>query len=63
MGNISQGKRSSLNAILLVAIINSKHLKKYGMDPIREAIVNDIKLPEQVLTCTVHRPLKKHFLQ
>jgi hypothetical protein len=48
LGNISPEKRSSLNAIQLVAIINSKHLKQYGIDSILEVIMDDISQLEQV---------------
>ena len=48
LGNISPERRSSLNAIQLVAIVTSKHLKQYGIDPILKVIMNDIKQLEQV---------------
>ncbi|CAB4027826.1 Hypothetical predicted protein, partial [Paramuricea clavata] len=47
LGNISPERRSSLNAIQLVAIINSKHLKQYGIDSILEVIMDDVSQLEQ----------------
>jgi hypothetical protein len=47
LGNISP-EISSLNAIQLVATINSKHLKQYGIDSILEVIMDDISQLEQV---------------
>ena len=46
LGNISPERRSSLNAIQLVAIVTSKHLKQ--RDPILKVIMNDVKQLEQV---------------
>ena len=48
IGNISPEKRSHYSAIQLFAIVNSKHLKQYSMDPVLEALMNDIRLLEQV---------------
>ncbi|XP_028418396.1 uncharacterized protein LOC114543726 [Dendronephthya gigantea] len=47
LGNISPDKRSSLGAIMLVAIVNSKHLKEYGVASILNTIMEDIRLLEE----------------
>jgi hypothetical protein len=49
LGNISPEKRSSLGAIQLIAIVNSQHLKKYGVECILEMIMKDIRQLEEVL--------------
>ncbi len=49
LGNISPEKRSSLSAIQLIAIVNSQHLKKYGVESILEVIMKDIRQLEEVL--------------
>ena len=48
IGNISPEKRSHSSAIKQFAIVNSKHLKQYCMDPVLESLMDDIRLLEQV---------------
>jgi hypothetical protein len=48
LGNICPNKRSSYRSIQLFAIVNSNHLKNYGMVRILEVLMDDIRLLEQV---------------
>jgi hypothetical protein len=59
LGNISPDKRATLNAIQLVAIVTSKHLKQYGIDTILDVIMNDIRQLEQV---SIYFGIKKNGL-
>ena len=49
--------------IELFGIISTKHLTKYGIDPILEALMHDIRFLEQVLICITELSYKtKTFL-
>lgn len=48
LGNIRPEYRSSLSSIQLLGLVNSKHLKTYGVDAILEVLMKDLHQLEQV---------------
>lgn len=63
LGNIRPENRSHMNAIQLLALVNSKHLKTYGVDTILSAFMNDLQLLEQVCNNICINCLKLHFFK
>ncbi|EDO28047.1 predicted protein [Nematostella vectensis] len=49
LGNIKPENRSHLNAIQLLAIVTTKLLKKYGIDPTLQVIIRDLSYLEQIM--------------
>jgi hypothetical protein len=47
-GNIKPGNRSHLNAIQLLGLMTCPNLKKYGIEPLLEAFMEDLCKLEQV---------------
>lgn len=50
LGNISPKYRSSLENIQLLALANSQVISEHGIDHILNPIMEDIKVPETVMT-------------
>lgn len=48
LGNIRPENRSHKNAVQLLGLVTSKHLKKYGVDALLEAFMQDLAQLEQV---------------
>ena len=48
LGNIRPENRSHKNAIQLLGLVTSKHLKKYGVAPLLDAFIQDLAQLEQV---------------
>jgi hypothetical protein len=48
LGNIRPEYRSHINSIQLLGLVNSKHLKTYGVNAILEVFMKDLGKLEQV---------------
>ena len=46
LGNVLPSRRSTLESIFLVALCKSKYVRKYGMQTVLEAFINDVKILE-----------------
>lgn len=53
LGNFRQEVRSKLDAIFLLAVVKTAHLKKYGFDEILKPLLNDLKILEDGYYFTV----------
>ena len=49
LGNIKPQNRSHLNAIQLLGLMTTKHMKTYGIQPLLNAFMDDLEKLEQVI--------------
>lgn len=53
LGNIDPMLRSKLRTIMLVAVVKTSSIEKYGIDVVLEPFVEDMKHLESVSTCLI----------
>lgn len=55
LGNIKPCNRSHMNAIQLLGLVTSTHLKTYGIEPLLKAFMEDLYKLEQVMILVVFK--------